>query len=294
MLSPLPVKVRCRQITRLDLAAVVGLLCAGFPRRKPAYWQAGLDRMGAREIPEHGPQFGYCLEVSGALVGVILLIASERWVDGTRATFTNLASWYVRPEYRPFAHQLAAMALKDRATSYTNVTAAPATWPVVEKQGYRKYCNGLFFAVAALSKPQPSVKIHDFASLSTRPDVQAMADFPLLQRHANWGCSVIVAEEAGQLSGFIFRRFAMRSGMLKLPAMFVVHAPSQNDVIRLAGNLGRHFMKAAAPFLVMDANGPIENLRGLYTERRGRKFAKGPHQPKLCDLADTEFAIFDI
>lgn len=294
MLAPTSVKIRCRQITKADLAAVIALLVEGFPRRKTTYWQAGLERMVLRKIPENAPQFGYCLDADGILVGVILMIASDRLADGMRANFTNLASWYVKPDYRAFAHQLAAMALKDRTVSYINITAAPSTWHVVEKQGYRKYCNGLFFAFAALTRPYPSVKIHDFATVNARPDIRAMTDYALLQRHAQWGCSVIIVEEAGQLSGFVFRRFAMRSGLIKLPALFVIHAPSQSELIRLAGNFGRYFMPRAAPILVMDANGPVPNLPGFYTEKRGRKFFKGPHQPNLYDLADTEFAIFGI
>ena len=292
MLAPTPAKIRCRQITVLDLAAVAMLLAEGFPRRKFNYWQVGLKRMAVRKVPENTPQFGYCLDVDGTLAGVILMISSERPVEGVNAVFTNLASWFVKPEYRPYAHQLAAMALKNKTTSYANVTAAPSTWEVVEKQGYRKYCNGLFIAAAAVARPQTSVKISDFDAVASRADVRAMEEFELLQRHAQWGCTVLLAEEAGTLSGFIFRRFAMRSGLIKLPAQFVISAPSQAKMIRLAGNFGRYFAAKAAPLLAFDANGPIPGLSGFYTERRGRKFAKGPHERGLCDLADTELAIF--
>lgn len=292
MLAPTPAKIRCRQITELDLASVAALLAEGFPRRKVKYWQVGLKRMAGRKVPENTPQFGYCLDVEGSLVGVILMISSERPVDGINATFTNLASWYVEPDYRAYAHQLAAMALKNKTTSYSNVTAAPSTWDVVEKQGYVKYCNGLFFAAAALARPKASVRISDFKTVAMRADVRAMDDFGLLQRHAQWGCTVLLVEEAGKRSGFIFRRFAMRSGLIKLPAMSVISAPGQSEVIRLAGNFGRHFAAKAAPLLAFDANGPVPGLSGFYTERRGRKFAKGPHGRGLCDLADTELAIF--
>ena len=294
MLAPAPAKIRCRQIAESDLQAVAALLNEGFPRRRLKHWQDGLDHMASRSAPANTLQFGYCLEVGGKLVGVILMICSERPVNGEYATFINLASWYVKPDYRPYAHQLAAMALKNRTASYTNVTAAPSTWEVVEKQGYTKYCSGLFFAWAALAKPVTGVTIHKFSPVCKRADVRALRDFDLLQRHANWGCTVLILEEAGKLSGFIFRRFAARSGLIKLPAMFVVHAPSQDEVIRLAGNFGRYFIGQAAPILILDANGPISGLKGVYTEKRGRKFFKGPHQPALCALADTEFAIFEI
>jgi hypothetical protein len=294
MLVPTPAKIRCRQITDADLVAVAGLLAEGFPRRKLAHWRVGLDRMAERKTPDNTPKYGYCLEADGAMVGVILMISCEKMIDDSPSIFTNLASWYVKPDYRPYAHQLAAMALKNKTTSYTNVTAAPSTWQVVENQGYRKYCNGLYFAAAALARPKSGVEISDFAATSNQADVQSMNEFELCQRHVQWGCKVLVVKNSEKLSAFIFRRFAMRSGLIKLPAMFVVHAPSQDAVIELAGNIGRYFASQAAPLLAFDANGPISGLSGFYTEKRGRKFVKGPHQPRLCDLTDTEFSIFEI
>ena len=294
MLSPPPAKLRCRQITANDLENLIELLCEGFPGRKAEFWKAGLDRLNMRHCPESAPRFGYCLDADGKLVGAILLIAHEKLCGGDLASFTNLGSWYVKPAYRAFAHQLAAMALKNRKASYSDVTAAPNTWAVVEQQGYQKYCGGWFFALAALAKPQRGVNIFDFDKVHARADVQKMSGFDLLQRHRAWGCKVLIIEEAGKLSGFVFRRFAIRSGRLKTPAMLVVYAPSQDELIRLAGNLGRHLMWRAAPILIFDANGPIPGLRGSFTDRRGRKFYKGPHAPALCDLADTEYGVFDV
>jgi hypothetical protein len=44
---------------------------------------------------------------------------------------------------------------------------------------------------------------------------------------------------------------------------------------------------------VVDANGPIPGLVGRYSEARGRKYAKGPHVPRLGDLAYTEGVFFN-
>jgi hypothetical protein len=44
--------------------------------------------------------------------------------------------------------------------------------------------------------------------------------------------------------------------------------------------------------VILDANGPIAGLAGVYSEARGRKYFKGARQPRLGDLADTELAIF--
>ena len=44
--------------------------------------------------------------------------------------------------------------------------------------------------------------------------------------------------------------------------------------------------------MIVDANGPIEGLRGVYTEKRGRKYFKGPNPPRLGDLSDTELVVY--
>ena len=44
--------------------------------------------------------------------------------------------------------------------------------------------------------------------------------------------------------------------------------------------------------MIFDANGPVAGLTGIYTERRGRKYFKGPHRPRLGDLADTELVLY--
>ena len=46
------------------------------------------------------------------------------------------------------------------------------------------------------------------------------------------------------------------------------------------------------PIVITDATGPVSGLSGFYTEARGRKYFKGPHKPRLGDLADTELAIY--
>jgi hypothetical protein len=284
-------RVRCRLITEADLDAIVALLCQGFPGRSRMSWEKGLGHMRRREVPEGAPRFGYCLDADGKLVGVILLIASTRRVNGDPAVFCNVASWYVLPQFRAYAQLVVSIALRNKTTTYTNVSPSPHTWPIVENQGYTRYCNGLFFAAAALMKPKGSVVLEEF----DKANHATMADFHMFHEQQELGCEVLVAREGSELTGYVFRRYRILSGRLVLPAMLAIHAPDRAQLIRLTGNFGRYFLKArGAPFLVMDADGPVAGLRGYFTAMRGRKYFKGPHRPSLCDLANSEFAIFGV
>ena len=281
-------RVHCRLIVESDLDAVCGLLCEGFPGHSRAWWRAGLDRLASRNVPRPMPRFGYCLDTGQRLAGVILLIASVRDTENGTALFCNVASWYVKPAHRGYAQLLVSMALKHKHVTYTNVSPAPHTWPIVEKQGYARYCGGLFFAAALLKRPDPRVRIVAF---DPERHLQ-LSGADLLRRHREMGCSAVVAEEAGKSTGFVFRRYSIRAGRLPLPALFAIHAPDRQELVRLAGNIARYYTPRLAPFIVMDADGPVAGLPGVYTEARGRKYYKGPHRPALCDLADTEYAIF--
>jgi hypothetical protein len=65
-----------------------------------------------------------------------------------------------------------------------------------------------------------------------------------------------------------------------------------DDYVKCAGAIGRHLLWRGKPIVIVDANGAMTGLPGVYTEVRGRKYFKGPEQPRLGDLADTELAIY--
>jgi hypothetical protein len=44
--------------------------------------------------------------------------------------------------------------------------------------------------------------------------------------------------------------------------------------------------------VILDSNGPVPGLIGIYSEARGRKYFKGPRRPRLADLTDTELVLY--
>ena len=70
--------------------------------------------------------------------------------SGQITTRCNLSSWYVDPAFRAYATLLVSHALSHRDVTYLNVSAAPHTWPIIEAQGFARYCDGIFVAVPLL------------------------------------------------------------------------------------------------------------------------------------------------
>ena len=146
------VKPRFREIQESDLEAIADLLTRGFVHRSRQYWMRGLRRQGARLLPPDVPRFGYLMESDGKPVGCLLLIYSTKTIDGTTTICCNNSSWYVDPEFRNYAALFASMTQKRKDVTYFNVTPATATWPILEAQGFRIYCRGLYFSFPILDR----------------------------------------------------------------------------------------------------------------------------------------------
>ena len=286
------VKPRFREIQESDVDAIADLLTRGFVHRSRQYWMRGLRRQGARSLPPDVPRFGYLMESDGKPVGCLLLIYSTKTIDGTTTICCNNSSWYVDPEFRNYAALFASMTQKRKDVTYFNVTPATATWPILEAQGFRIYCRGLYFSFPILSRNGRGMRVE-----AVTPDTAAVAGLPddellLLKRHAGYGCLSLVCRTADEVLPFVFFPLRKRRGIIPLPALQLGFCREISDYAGCTGAIGRYLLRRGSPVVILDANGPIAGLAGIYSEARGRKYFKGPHQPRLGDLADTELAIF--
>jgi hypothetical protein len=65
-----------------------------------------------------------------------------------------------------------------------------------------------------------------------------------------------------------------------------------NDLVDVAGSVGRHLLSLGRPVALIDANGPIPGIPGKYFAEAMPKYFKGNEQPVLGDVTDTEITIF--
>jgi hypothetical protein len=198
------------------------------------------------------------------------------------------------PAFRNYAALFASMTQKRKGVTYFNVTPAAATLPVIEAQGFRLYCRGLHFSVPALSASGPGMTIEAVARDTLVVEGLPGEDLELLKRHADYGCLSLVYHTDGSALPFVFFPLRKRRGVIPVPAMQLGYCRSIEDFVRCAGAIGRYLLGRGKPVVIVDANGPIAKLPGIYSEVRGRKYFKGPHQPRLGDLADTELAIYGL
>ncbi len=283
-------RVRCRQIGDADVEAVAELLARGFAPRPKRYLLDGIRQQRLRAVPDGVPRYGYLLESGGRPVGAVLLIFFER--PECPELRCNVASWYVEPSHRAHATLLSDMALKRKRATYLNVTPAPKTWPILEAQGYQRYCNGLVVSFPALAQGNAKVAIEWIRPGTTAVRGLPETDLQLLREHASYGCASLAIETPDGALPFVFQPFRIRSGRLPLPLAQLVYCRSVEDFVRHAGPIGRALLWRGSLGVLVDAHGPVPGLPGVYTERLGHRFFKGPRRPQLADLANTELVLF--
>jgi hypothetical protein len=265
-------RVRCRQITDADLDTLATLLVKGFPRSRPAYWQAGFARW--RNVPaiEGVPRYGYVLEKDGVIVGVILLISSVR----NGLVVSNLSSWFVEPEFRTHSTLLISLATKLKHVTYLNASPAPHTWKTLAAQNFEPYNFGRSAVFALPGRGVVSDVIPD-----DLPEAQ------LLRDHRAMGLTSLVVERDGMVSPFVLK--PRRLDKPPAPVMDVMFTRGPEDFTRCAPALAKHFMPRARMGFLIDGDQP-----GLshYVEGKEPRWFKGPNRPILGDLAYTEKVVF--
>ena len=206
--------IRCRQIGEADIAAVAALLGARLSEPHAAVLVATRWRGWRGAQPPPGlPKYGYLLESDGVPVGAhpVDLLDHAR---GRRrlATRCNLSSWYVEPAFRAYATLLVSQALRHKDVTYINVSAAPHTWPIIEAQGFSRYCDGVFVAVPMLNDLFGGAGVRVFDA-GEHPDGGASMPFEqdILLQHAEHGCISLWCETPERAYPFVFPAAASSS-----------------------------------------------------------------------------------
>jgi hypothetical protein len=289
MVSSVP-GIRCRQIEEGDAPAVAELLTRGFPNRNRQFWYNALDQLARREPPPDLPKYGYLLETDGALVGAILLICSIVRMGGSFVPRCNLSSWYVEPTFRAYAPLLVSQALRHKDATYLNVSAAPHTWPIIEAQGFSRYSEGLFVCLPALSAG-PDGKVEVIEAHQQPPLGTDAFEHEVVVQHAEHGCISVWCVTADAAYPFVFRPRLVKGFV---PCAQLIYCRDMADFARFAGPLGRYLALRGRPVVIVDANGPIPGLVGVFRRGSKPKYFRGPQRPRLGDLAYTEYAILGV
>jgi hypothetical protein len=288
-------KIRCRQIRETETDRIVDLLWSGFRARltngfhgrSRDYFKRALQRLSEHPTPPGFPKYGYLLEREGAPIGALLLIYSSIFVNGNTVIRCNVSQWYVEPAFRGYASMLVSHALKHKEVTYFNISPEPHTVPLLEAQGYARYCNGRFMAVPALRGRLDICRVQAVAPDICPDENLTTSEIELLLAHARYGCASLVCSSVNGRHPFIFKLGRSRG----VPYAYLVYCRDLEDFVRFGGPLGWFLASRGFPLVFLDSNGPVRGLIGRYSARHPKYF-KGPNQPRLGDLTYSERAMF--
>ena len=222
-------EIRCREISVGDVSAITLLLEKGFPERKHAHWLRALKRMAEHATPPGFPKYGYLLECDGRPVGVILVIFSSIIANGECAIRGNVASWCVEPAFRGYATMLTSHALARKNVTYLNISPAPRTWPILEAQGYKRYCTGQFMALAALRRGPARARVTAVSKEIQPGDGLSASETQLLVAHASYGCVSLTCRTGNRRHAVVFVRCWHRWKIGRLPYALLVYCRDLGD-----------------------------------------------------------------
>lgn len=283
----MPFRIRSRQISSADIDRVVSLLTSGFRIRGRDFWVRALQRLSEHDTAPGFPRYGYLLEAQGTPVGVVLLIFTAIVVNGEEKIRCSTSSWYVEPEFRPYGPILRSQALKHGEVTYFNITPLPHTLPILEAQGFIRYCDGRFVAIPALSTTSKCSGVEAVTLDSSVGRGLPSFEIELLRAHLKYGCLSVVCSSVDGGHPFVFLPLR-KAGV---PYAYLAYCRDLNDFVRFAGPVGRFLVRRGLPLVIVDANGPISGLVGRYSNGFPKYF-KGPKQPRLGDFAYSERVMF--
>jgi hypothetical protein len=284
-------QLRVSEIDERDFTMVAELLGRriGYPA---SYFLELLQRMTMLPVVAGYPRYGRLLVHDGKIVGAILLIFSTRQCEARQVIQCHVTGWATERAFTPLAPLFFARDLADEKVTYLNLSArsSPHTIPIIETQGFTRFCDGRFFSLPAIQFLAPTNNKATIVSGEGVPNAPFEAsEKRLLSDHVSFGCIGFWCVTPERAYPFIFRpRLFKRI----IPGAQLVYCQNIVDFVRFSGPIGRHLSRHGRYIVSIDANCPIPGLIGLYQHDVECRYYKGP-KPRLGDLAYTHLAMCD-
>jgi hypothetical protein len=279
--------LRIREITESDVEAAIDLLLKGFPKPRH-YWEAGFKQLRKRSVPPGRPRYGFMLVTADRPVGIIIVIWSLRQRGHGHILSCNLSSWFVEADFRSYAPLLHKRALTDEGVTYVNLSAAAHTYSTIEALGFSRYSEGQVKAVLGLARNRLCGRVEVFSADRLARCALAEEERRQLLTQAGYGCIVFCCSASGSLRPFVFVPRLIRGF---IPCAQLAYCRSIDELIDVAGTVGRYLFRLGRPLVLIDINGPIRAIPGKYVPGAAPKYYKG-ELPSPYDITETEFTIF--
>lgn len=276
-----------RPIEEKDLPGIITLFDEMFPGRGPAYFEAGLKRIAARDVPEGTQTYGYMVDDDGPK-GAILTISTWHGPPDDRQLFINLSTWCAQRSHLQFARELYRLGGERNDAVNTNLSAALHTLKTVVKCGYTARTTGQF-AGFAVRGPRSKARI-------LTPEQALAKGMPayygkLLADHASMGALTPCLEAEGRILPLIILRRRIKG---IIPAAQLIYCEDTAWLLRHGHALFGWLRLRGLPALLVDANEPLPQLVGRFFPGKGARYMRGQEPRMDVDHSYTEMVYLGI
>ena len=213
MPAPVP-PLRCRQIGESDIAAVAALLARGFHNRDRQFWLRAFAQLRVASRRRGCRNMVTSWKAAACRSGRFSL--SARWCARRAQPARSFPAATCRagtsnPSFRAYAPLLVSQALRHKHVTYLNVSPAPHTRPIIEAQGFSRYCDGVFVAVPMLNGLYGGGVGLQRGGAVALTHAGLIPSNRMLVQHAALGCISLWCTHAQSAYPFVFRTRLVKS-----------------------------------------------------------------------------------
>lgn len=260
------------------------MLLALYPATPPALWARGFERLQAVPPAATETALGVLLRQAGRVVGVALMLPSQRGVGASAQWRVNASSWAIEAPARSRALWMARQTLNQPGTVYTALTPIHSASRMLQRIGFAPVSHQCLLGFAPRLRQAAGAGTR---VLSASETLHALRDHPLhpaLQDHHRLDCVVCALATPDGLVPLVWRP---RRRLRWLPVAELLYAPSQAVVAAHVGALARHLLGLGYALLEFEAQQDFVPDFAC-TRLFQRRFARGPYAAEGIDHLYSE------
>jgi len=277
-------------ITKDTWSEAIGLLCEGFDKTEPEFWQRGLDRWTTLVDDPFAEPLGYITRDKNGEGQAVLLTFRSPVPSAEFGQGVNCSSWYVRDRYRLFAPSMLNKICRESGVTYTDFTPTESVEKVLLKTGYHSLnLRHAVFSVHVLSVLR-SLRVVGQAETLAQAEDARLSDRTLAD-HAAIGCLVFGIETEAGISPVVLRLITRKR---VLRSAEILYAADTNLLVRALPAIARKLLLRGVTLI--ECSLPETTDVKLPYRDRGTlaRYVKGPWPEDCIDYLYSEMPILGV
>ena len=277
-------------ITKDTWSEAVDLLCEGFDKTAPEFWNRGLDRWSKLVDDPFSDPLGYITRDKNDQGQAILLTFHSPVRSAEFGQAVNCSSWYVRDRYRMFAPSMLNKICGENGKTYTDFTPIESVEKMLLKTGYRSLnFRHAVFSVHVLSV-LPSLRVIGQTEALEKATDNRLSDRTLAD-HAGIGCLVFGIETDTGVSPVVLRLITRKR---VLRSAEILYAADTSLLVQALPGIARKLLLRGVTLIECTLPEATEVELPFRDRGKRARYVKGPWPEDCIDYLYSEMPILGV